>query len=88
MQFPVEELTLDHVQPRVRGGDSSEGNLVTACMACNTLKGQSRLSVFLHAHRAARESFFRLATSVWPRHLRDLERELQDLDARIGDKKT
>ena len=45
-QFPAEELTLDHVQPRVRGGDRSEGNLVTACRACNTLKGQRRLSDF------------------------------------------
>jgi len=47
-RFPSEELTLDHVQPRVRGGDRSEGNLVTACRGCNTLKGHRRLSVFLH----------------------------------------
>ena len=41
-QFIADELTLDHVQPRVRGGDRSEGNLVTTCRACNTLKGQHR----------------------------------------------
>jgi len=27
---PVEALTVDHIQPRMRGGDRSAGNLVTA----------------------------------------------------------
>jgi hypothetical protein len=80
VQLPAEELTLDHVQPRVRGGDRSEGNLVTACGGCNTLKGHQRLSFFLHANPLARESFFRQATHVWPRHLRTLRDELDQLD--------
>jgi hypothetical protein len=84
-QFPAEELTLDHVQPRVRGGDRSEGNLVTACKACNTLKGYRRLSEFLHDNAASREMFFRSARYVWPRLLRDLEDELSALDARGSD---
>ena len=79
-QFPAEELTLDHVQPRVRGGDRSEGNLVTACGACNTLKGHHRLSFFLHSNAPARAHFFQLATHVWPRLLRTLEAELDQLD--------
>jgi 5-methylcytosine-specific restriction endonuclease McrA len=79
-QFPADELTLDHVQPRVRGGDRSEGNLVTACRACNTLKGHRRLSDFLHDNAVARENFFRYATAVWPRHLRVLNGELAQLD--------
>jgi hypothetical protein len=79
-QFPAEELTLDHVQPRVRGGDRSEGNLVTACGACNTLKGHHRLSFFLHANPLAREQFFRHAGHVWPRLLRTLHDELDQLD--------
>jgi HNH endonuclease len=79
-QLPGEELTLDHVQPRVRGGDRSEGNLVTACGGCNTLKGQQRLSFFLHTNPLAREYFFRQATHVWPRHLRTLQDELDRLD--------
>src|ERR1700750_601057 len=78
-QFPAEELTLDHVQPRVRGGDRSEGNLVTACGACNTLKGHHRLSFFLHANPVAHANFFRLATHVWPRLVRTLEGELEQL---------
>src|SRR5437763_2703527 len=63
-QFPAEELTLDHVQPRVHGGDRSEGNLVTACMGCNTLKGHHRLSHFLHAQPAARRNFLERAVHV------------------------
>src|ERR1700750_921151 len=81
-QFPAEELTLDHVQPRVRGGDRSEGNLVTAGGACNTVKGHHRLSFFLHANAPARDHFFRHATHVWPRLLRTLRAELDDLDRR------
>ena len=80
-QFAPDELTLDHVQPRVGGGDRSEGNLVTACMGCNTLKGHQRLSRFLHEQPAAGQHFFQLAVHVWPRLLRIVERELDDLDA-------
>jgi 5-methylcytosine-specific restriction endonuclease McrA len=32
-------LTLDHIQPRSRGGGDSWENLVTACIRCNTKKG-------------------------------------------------
>ena len=76
-QFPVEALTIDHVQPRVKGGDRSEGNLVTACGACNVRKGHRRLSAFLRDEPQARENFFRLARWVWPRLLRELEDEIQ-----------
>ena len=32
-------LTLDHLMPRSRGGETDWLNLVTACMHCNTRKG-------------------------------------------------
>ncbi len=35
----VTELTLDHILPRSRGGDHSPVNVVTACVSCNTRKG-------------------------------------------------
>ena len=38
-RFEPDLLTVDHVQPRMRGGDRSGGNLVTACGACNARKG-------------------------------------------------
>lgn len=31
--------TLDHIQPVSRGGDNSLGNLVTACLHCNSRRG-------------------------------------------------
>ncbi|HEX5709556.1 MAG TPA: HNH endonuclease, partial [Pyrinomonadaceae bacterium] len=33
------ELTLDHIMPRSRRGQSVPENLVAACVACNTRKG-------------------------------------------------
>ena len=83
-QFAAEELTLDHVQPRVRGGDRSEGNLVTACKGCNTLKGQRRLSAFLHDHPVARANFFLYARHVWPRLLTLVRDELDELDELVA----
>jgi 5-methylcytosine-specific restriction endonuclease McrA len=35
----IKNLTIDHVMPRSRGGSNSWTNLVTACMPCNTHKG-------------------------------------------------
>jgi 5-methylcytosine-specific restriction endonuclease McrA len=37
--FPTQELTFDHVIPRSRGGRTSWENVVTACGACNLVKG-------------------------------------------------
>ena len=37
--FPTSELSLDHVVPRSRGGDTCWENIVCACVACNVKKG-------------------------------------------------
>src|ERR671932_2357543 len=70
--FPAEELTVDHVQARVRGGDRSAGNLVTACTGCNTAKGHRRAGQFLRENAVARANFLRYARHVWPRLLREI----------------
>lgn len=76
-RFDPEALTVDHVQPRMRGGDGSDGNLVTACSGCNARKGGLRLADFLREDAIAREHFFTLAAPhVWPRLLRTLREEL------------
>ena len=75
--FPVDALSVDHVQARVRGGDRSGGNLVTACEGCNVLKGHRRLADFLLEFPVARRNFFAYAGHVWPRHLRAVEEELE-----------
>jgi 5-methylcytosine-specific restriction endonuclease McrA len=38
-RFTAAELTLDHVQPRSRGGRSTWENLVASCYGCNNRKG-------------------------------------------------
>jgi len=86
-EFPPELLTLDHVEPRMRGGDQSEGNLVACCTECNRLKGgqpawsflsgrPEQRSNFIEAARAARplqEGAAEVAGPVWPRLVRAVE---------------
>ncbi len=38
-RFPTGELSLDHVIPRSRGGDTTWENVVCCCLACNARKG-------------------------------------------------
>lgn len=41
------QLTLDHVQPRELGGSNEAGNLVTACLHCNSAKRDLPLLQFV-----------------------------------------
>lgn len=80
-ELPAEELTLDHVEPRMRGGDASEGNLVTCCRACNAAKGGEAAWSYLARHADVRTRFLaavaasdtRFARPVWPRLVRAIE---------------
>ena len=72
----VSALSVDHVQPRTKGGDGSAGNVVTACTACNTAKGHSSVARYLLEHPEARRNFFMFARYVWPRHLLAVAEEL------------
>ena len=69
-QPPVDELTLDHVEPRVKGGDQSDGNLVACCKACNELKAGQAAWAFLASDAERRRNFLENATAVWPRIIR------------------
>ncbi len=63
--LPSNELTLDHVQPRSRAGESSWENLVACCHRCNNRKGsRTPEEAGMHLLRAPRP--FSLHTS---RHL-------------------
>ena len=72
----TELLSVDHVQPRVKGGDHSGGNVVTACMRCNTAKGARSLVQYLMDSPDARRNFFEFARYVWPRHMQAVQKEL------------
>ena len=75
-QFAPAALTIDHVQPLARGGDSSGGNVVTACATCNLRKGHLRLAAFLLDEPHSLAHFRRFARHVWSRHLRALDEAL------------
>ena len=75
--FSAADLTLDHVQPRVKGGDHSDGNLVTCCKLCNTLKAGEAVWSFLARDVERRENFFQLATGIWPRIMRAINEEIR-----------
>ncbi len=64
---PSVTLSVDHVQPRMRGGDNSEGNLVTACVPCNRAKGGKPAWSYLSDLPEERERFLERATHLWPR---------------------
>ena len=42
-KFPTEELSLDHVTPKSKGGQMSWLNIVLACTSCNNRKGNLSL---------------------------------------------
>ncbi|MBF0224661.1 MAG: HNH endonuclease [Desulfobacterales bacterium] len=42
-QIPPQELTMDHIVPLSRGGQSKKGNIVPACKNCNNLKKHNLL---------------------------------------------
>jgi 5-methylcytosine-specific restriction endonuclease McrA len=79
--FLPEDLTLDHVEPRMRGGDDSEGNLVACCRGCNRLKGGLPAWAFLAGRPELRANFkaavaasdTRHARAVWDRLLRAID---------------
>jgi hypothetical protein len=48
----TDNLTLDHVIPKSRGGSSNWDNLITACKTCNSKKGDFRPEeIAMHPYR-------------------------------------
>jgi hypothetical protein len=78
--FPAEELTVDHLQARSRGGDRSGGNLVTACKACNARKGRQRLAYYLADNPDVYATFRQLAVHAWKRHLVAIDEEILKIE--------
>ena len=42
-----ENLTIDHVRPKSKGGTDTADNCVTACRPCNQAKGSMHVDVFM-----------------------------------------
>jgi 5-methylcytosine-specific restriction endonuclease McrA len=77
--FDAASLTLDHVQPRVKRGDHSPGNLVTACVRCNSEKGSRPAWNWLSDRPEERANFLHYAVHVWAR-LRKAVEDAADSD--------
>ncbi len=60
--LPAAELTLDHITPRSRGGESNWENLVACCHPCNNRKGD-RLPEEMGMRLLRRPRSFNLHTS-------------------------
>lgn len=60
----LENATLDHVYPLSRGGNHAPGNLVSACQACNQLKGSMLPAEFFARYPWAGANFMRYARAV------------------------
>lgn len=82
--FESRLLSLDHVEPRMRGGDHSEGNLVTACLSCNASKGAAPAWLYLVDRPIERENFLRFGVHVWPRLRRAIEEAAERAERRRG----
>lgn len=69
--YAGEDLTLDHVIPKSRGGDDSWENIVTACVRCNIKKGnrtpeEAGLTLRQRPRRPHRSLYFEVS-----KHLRN-----------------
>ena len=53
-KFTAKELTMDHITPLARGGQSTKGNIVAACKGCNSKK-QSMLPLEWHEYMESLE---------------------------------
>ena len=80
--FPSHQLSIDHVQPRSRGGLTTWENLVFACLACNVKKGgrtpqEAKMKLARHPFKPKHNPLLALKTG------KSQVRELEDL-ARVG----
>ncbi|MBW4553832.1 MAG: HNH endonuclease [Aphanocapsa sp. GSE-SYN-MK-11-07L] len=69
--YTGEDLTLDHVIPRSRGGGDTWENMVTACVRCNVRKGnrtprEAHMELFQNPRRPYSSLYFEVT-----RHLRN-----------------
>lgn len=76
-KLPPKELTLDHVNPRSRGGESTWENLVACCFSCNNKKGnrtpqEAGLTLAKQPHQITIHARHRLMAgdeSTWTRYM-------------------
>ena len=71
--FETKNLTLDHVKPKSKGGQTNWENIVTCCKTCNTNKGSTTLKPitlpkrpsFAHLHNGHKVNKKDFPDSAW-----------------------
>jgi 5-methylcytosine-specific restriction endonuclease McrA len=67
--YTGDDLTLDHVVPRSRGGGDSWENIVTACVRCNVKKGsrtpkESNMTLRINPHKPHSGLYFEVTKYI------------------------
>ena len=76
-KFPKNDLTLDHVIPISKGGDTSWENVTTSCKGCNNKKGNSDLKplttpkkpTLKHMMRSYLDSSYNFKDEEWTKYI-------------------
>ncbi len=71
------QLTLDHVKPRSADGSHHESNLITACMKCNSSRGDRSVAGF--ARSVASYLSHEIKASDITKHIRNCQRRTLDI---------
>ena len=87
-QFSLKQLTFDHVVPRRLGGRSAWENIVTACAACNRVKGgrllaETGLRLKLRPYRPLYSELQRAGRRFPPRYLHESWRDFLYWDVEL-----
>jgi len=66
--YPTHQLSLDHIIPRSRGGETTWDNVVCACLSCNIRKGgrtphEARMKLVRHPARPKRNPLLAMKLS-------------------------
>jgi 5-methylcytosine-specific restriction endonuclease McrA len=67
--YTGDDLTLDHVVPRSRGGQDTWENIVVACVRCNVRKGsrtprEASMSIFKSPHKPHSSLYFEVSKYI------------------------
>jgi len=79
----LENLQMDHLIPRSKGGENSADNMVWSCRTCNISRGGKGVFVWLGLKR--KDDLHRLVAGKYLKQLFDLHIEKETMDIRESD---
>ena len=79
-EIPKEELTADHVFPRIKGGTNDMDNIIFVCKSCNSSKGKKDLLEWFLLNRGQLPSSFILGHYLRQIYMYAIENGLMELN--------